>query len=126
MNDNVREWLKQADYDMKSAEAMYTTKRYLHVVFMCHLSIEKALKGLVERRTGGTPPRTHSLMQLLRMTGTAPPERVHRLLLRLSEVSVPTRYPENIERIRREYTARVAKEIISQGKEVLAWIRAQR
>lgn len=31
---------------MKTAEAMFNSKRYLYAVFMCHLAIEKALKGI--------------------------------------------------------------------------------
>lgn len=41
-----KEWLKQAEYDLGTAEAMFKSKRYIYTVFMCHLSIEKALKGL--------------------------------------------------------------------------------
>ena len=35
------EWFKQAEYDIKTAEAMFATKKYVYVVFMSHLSIEK-------------------------------------------------------------------------------------
>lgn len=29
-------WLKLAEYDLDTAEAMHETKRYLYVGFMCH------------------------------------------------------------------------------------------
>ncbi len=47
MSDKSKEWLKQADYDMDTADAMFDNKRYFYAVFMCHLSIEKALKGCI-------------------------------------------------------------------------------
>jgi HEPN domain-containing protein len=40
------EWFRQAEYDIETAKAMFKTGRYIYTVFMCHLSVEKALKGL--------------------------------------------------------------------------------
>ena len=42
-----QEWFNQAGYDLRTADAMLSTGRYIYTVFMCHLSIEKALKGLL-------------------------------------------------------------------------------
>jgi HEPN domain-containing protein len=44
------EWFKQADYDLETAETLLKTGRYIYAVFMCHLSIEKALKGLYAQK----------------------------------------------------------------------------
>jgi HEPN domain-containing protein len=44
MSKSPQEWLKQADYDIKTAEIMFDNKRYFYAVFMCHLSIEKVFK----------------------------------------------------------------------------------
>jgi HEPN domain-containing protein len=41
-----KEWLLQSDYDITTAEAMYESGRYFYAVFMCHLSLEKCLKGM--------------------------------------------------------------------------------
>lgn len=46
----VEEWFIQADYDLATAKAMFKTARYIYTIFMCHLSIEKALKGLYARK----------------------------------------------------------------------------
>ncbi len=40
------EWFKQVIYDLGTAEAMFSTERYIYCVFMCQLTFEKALKGL--------------------------------------------------------------------------------
>lgn len=42
----AEEWLLQADYDMETAQAMFDSGRYIYAMFMIHLSIEKALKGI--------------------------------------------------------------------------------
>ena len=44
--DKVAYWLDIADYDIDTAEAMYTTERWLYVAFMCHQAIEKTLKAI--------------------------------------------------------------------------------
>ncbi len=43
-------WLDAAEYDLQTAKAMLETKRYLYVGFMCHQTIEKALKGVFVTR----------------------------------------------------------------------------
>ncbi len=40
------EWLTQADYDLDTAQDMLDKGRNFYAVFMAHLAIEKALKGL--------------------------------------------------------------------------------
>ena len=65
MTKSPQEWLKQADYDMDTAEIMFENKRYIYAVFMCHLSIEKALKGLYTHRLKEIPPKIHNLVYLV-------------------------------------------------------------
>ncbi|MBE0524651.1 MAG: HEPN domain-containing protein [Methanosarcinales archaeon] len=50
------EWLQQAEYDIETADYLYEGERYFYAVFMCHLSIEKALKGLYVKKFSKTPP----------------------------------------------------------------------
>ncbi len=97
----------------------------MYAVFMCHLAIEKALKGLYFERLRQVPPKSHSLIFLLGEIGIRPPEDKGRFIVKLSEASIPTRYPEDLATIQREYTAAVVGEILSKGKEVVAWIRGQ-
>jgi len=60
------EWFIQADYDFEAAEGMFKIRKYLYAVFMCHLSIEKALKGLYAKELEEIPPKTHNLIFWLR------------------------------------------------------------
>ena len=43
---NFEEWFFQSDYDLETAQHMLQTGRNIYCIFMCHLSLEKALKGL--------------------------------------------------------------------------------
>ena len=125
MAKDPQEWLRQADYDMDTAEYMLSGGRYFYAVFMCHLSIEKALKGLFHDRLSVIPPKTHNLIYLLNKSGIKPPEPIGRFVVKLNEASVATRYPENIEKLGKDYTQTIVHDIVARSKEVLAWIKAQ-
>ena len=56
------EWYFQADYDLEVAEDMFKSGRYIYCIFMCHLSLEKGLKGLFNKRSGEYPPKSYSLI----------------------------------------------------------------
>lgn len=75
MEKRTEEWLRQSDYDMDTADYMLQGGRYLYGIFMCHLAIEKALKGLYFERLRETPRRSHSLVYLLNAVGVVPPEK---------------------------------------------------
>jgi HEPN domain-containing protein len=125
MEKRTEEWFRQADYDMDTAEFMFQGGRYLYAVFMCHIAVEKALKGLYFERLRETPPRSHSLVYLLNAVGMVPPEKPGKFITRLSEASIPTRYPEDLARVQELYTAGTVKDILAGGKEAIGWIRAQ-
>ena len=57
MKPAAANWLLCADYDLQTAEAMLSTKRYLYVVFMCHLAIEKTLKAVCAEARPRVPPK---------------------------------------------------------------------
>jgi len=125
MEKRTEEWLRQADYDIDTAEYMHQGGIYLHSVFMCHLAVEKALKGLYFERRNQFPPKSHSLVYLLNEVGVSLPENLGRFVVRLSEASIPTRYPENLSNVQKEFTEGIVKDILASGKEVILWIRAQ-
>jgi HEPN domain-containing protein len=125
MNEKPNQWLKQADYDISTAEFMYDGGRFFYAVFMCHLSIEKALKGLYLYKTGQTPPKTHNLVYLLSQTGIRPEDEIGRFIAKLNEANIATRYPEDIDKLQKDYTVTVAKDILDKTKELLEWIKKQ-
>ena len=125
MEDKSHEWLRQAEYDMNTAEFMFGGSRYFYAVFMCHLSIEKALKAIYYEKLKELPPKVHNLLYLLNKIGLMPPEPLARFIVKLNEANIATRYPENLDELQKNYTEQVVKEIISKSMEVLAWIKEQ-
>ena len=51
--DKINYWLDLADYDLETAKAMLNSGRFLYVGFMCHQTIEKALKAMYCKKLQG-------------------------------------------------------------------------
>jgi HEPN domain-containing protein len=125
MEKRTEEWFRQADYDMDTAEYMYQGGRYIYAVFMCHLAIEKALKGFFHETLREIPPKTHNLVFLLNKIGLKPPESLGKFIIKLSEASIPTRYPEDLAQVQQAYTQSVVQDMLVRAKEVILWIKRQ-
>ena len=125
MDKRILEWLKQADYDMDTADFMCKGGRYFYAVFMCHLAIEKALKGLYQQNLQETPPKTHNLIYLLNKIGLRPDENRGRVITRLNEANIATRYPDDIDKLQSDYTKEITAQILTQAKGALEWIKQQ-
>jgi len=64
---NKTYWVKIAEYDLGTAQAILESKRFLYVGFMCHQSIEKILKAIYTAKYETVPPRIHNLAMLLKI-----------------------------------------------------------
>ena len=62
--ERIDYWLSVADYDLETAEAMYSTGRWLYVAFMCHQVIEKTLKAYWCATQEDEPPYVHNHKRL--------------------------------------------------------------
>jgi HEPN domain-containing protein len=77
MNKTVKNWIATANYDLLTADAMYKTGRYLYVVFMCHLSIEKTLKAILAQKCpDDLPPKIHNLVNLTQKIELSLPDKI--------------------------------------------------
>lgn len=125
MNHDVQNWLKSSTYDFKTAEAMLRTRRFVYVIFMCHLSIEKALKAVVCARLHKIPPRTHDLFHLVKICALEIPEKHQPIVMHINEASVPTRYPEDIAKLVKVYNSKIAQKYLFETKGFLKWLNNQ-
>ena len=125
MTKGPEEWLKQSDYDIKTAEAMFIAKRYVYVVFMCHLSLEKALKGLYQKKLGTVPPKVHNLLFLIEAVGLTLPDDLYEVVFSLNRASIPTRYPEDLKKMQKDYPKQKTGKLLVQSKEVLKWLKKE-
>jgi len=90
---------------------------------MCHLSIEKALKGLYAQRLLKDPPKIHDLNYFCEKINLLLPEGFQDFLDILNDLSILARYPDRIEKLMREYKKDKTREILDQTKKLLQWLK---
>jgi len=83
MKQATKNWIDTANNDLKTAEAMLISKRYIYVIFMCHLSIEKMIKAVISTEVKGLPPKSHSLLFLVQKASIQFPEEVFSITRRI-------------------------------------------
>lgn len=125
LSDNPQEWLKQAELDLDTAIHNAKGKQRYYALFFCHLSVEKALKGLYFMRLGVCPPKTHNLPYLLEKIAEKPPDDLFKFIMRLNEVHIVARYPEDIGRIQQDFSPEFISLAIEKSKETIQWIKTR-
>ena len=126
MDKNVKNWIATSNYDMETAKAMYKVGRYLYVVFMCHLAIEKILKALLAHKyPDQIPPKIHNLINLAQKAEVTPPGELKDFLQRIDNVSIVTRYPEDLKILSKEFNKDTAKLILTDTKRMIKWLKLQ-
>lgn len=121
-------WFDSADYDLQTARAMLETKRYLYVGFMCHQTIEKALKGIfVSRRPEEDLPYIHSPVRLANLSGISGEMSEEQLSLLdiLSPLNIEARYPLHRERLLRSLTPKRCGDLITKTEVLLEWLKTK-
>jgi len=129
LNKRVEYWIKLADYDIETARAMLNSRRFLYVGFMCHQTIEKALKAVISRNCEEyeIPPKTHDLSKL------AVCAKLFDLMIEehkdfideLNPLNIEARYPEYKDEIAAGLTDENCKDLILRTEELLCWIKKQ-
>jgi len=126
MNKIVINWIKTSNYDLQTADAMYKAARYLYVVFMCHLAIEKMLKAILAHKyPEDIPPKIHNLINLMQKAEITLPEDLKDFFQRLDNVSVATRYPEDLRTLSKEFNQETAKKVLTETKRMIKWLKQQ-
>ena len=125
MANTSEEWMRQADYDFDTAMAMFNSGRYFYAVFMCHLSVEKALKAVNLAHNKQPPPKTHNLVLLAELLPFSASEEQTDFLFNLSRANVATRYPEEMDSLIAEFPESKTREMLEQGREIVQWLKSE-
>jgi HEPN domain-containing protein len=127
VNDKVAYWIDIADYDLKTAEAMHQTGRWLYVAFMCHQVIEKALKAYWCGTRFDTPPYTHHHMRLAEGCGLYDKmsDEQKDFLDLVTNYNIEARYPEDKEALAQTLSPQVCRQLIDETKIMMTWITEQ-
>ena len=123
MRKDTKNWIALSDYDMETARHMLATERYLYVIFLCHLALEKILKAHVAEVIQDVPIKTHDLIYLVKKCELEVPEKYLDFIGKINTASIPTRYPDDLQRSLKEYPKSVAKDYLSQTTEIVEWLK---
>jgi len=124
MNEKVKYWKELSEYDIKTAEAMFQSKRYLYVGFMAHQAIEKILKAHFVKVTDETAPFSHSLSLLAKRSDIYKrfSEEQKDFIDLLEPMNIEARYPTNKKQLMESLTEKRCTEILNNAKELQKWI----
>jgi HEPN domain-containing protein len=123
-------WLDIAQYDLGTADAMYSSQRWLYVVFMCEQAVEKLVKGLYTLYVDDNVPKTHNINSLVRAFEDKLPETVSSdkfiLFEDLRSFYLNGRYADFKQKLSASTDEATAKSYLNQTKEVFAWLLTQK
>jgi HEPN domain-containing protein len=119
-------WVDIAEYDLKTAEAMFETGRWLYVVFMCQQAIEKLCKGLYVLYEDDDVPRVHAISQILskfksKLTVPIGSEKFT-FYNKLTSFYLEGRYPEYKDKLSKLLDQEEAKTILEKTREEFSWL----
>ena len=123
MLEETKNWLDMVDYGIDTARQMFRTQRYVYVIFMCHLAIEKTLKAIVCEETNKFPPKTHDLILLANLGKVEFPDDLLNFIGMINNVAVVTRYPEDLSKLVSSYPQPIAQEYLNKSLKVIEWIK---
>lgn len=103
-------WFDGAEEAWQSAQALLTSKRYLHSLFFCHLTLEKALKARFIGVKGEAPPPVHDLIWLAGQSQLLLSEDEERQLAHISKFNISGRYEDYRLQLHKQTTPEFAKQ----------------
>jgi len=126
MRKDTENFITSSEYDLQTAASMFESGRYIYVVFMCHISIEKMLKAIVAEATQNIPPKTHNLIYLIKLGEVNLPPDLFDFVAKLNNASLITRYPEDFRKLLEVFPQDIAKEYLMTTQRVIEWLKSHR
>jgi HEPN domain-containing protein len=125
MDKRVKYWIELSDYDLETAEAMLSSKRFLYVGFMCHQTIEKAFKAYFTLLKSDVAPYSHSLSYIAKKGDFYElfTDDQKDFIDQIEPLNIEARYPSHKERLMKSLTEIKCDDIISKTKEIQKWIK---
>lgn len=119
----IQYWLSGSEYDRKTAGDLFKSKRYPYCLFMCHLSVEKLLKGLLVKESGNHAPFTHNLVYLAGKLSLEFSKEQISLLEETNNFNIEARYPDEQNEFYKKATRDLAKGYLKRTGELREWLK---
>ena len=122
--DLVKYWFDSSVQDWETVNALMKTKRYMHALFFCHLSVEKYLKGMVAKRNV-VVPITHNLLVLAEKGKIELTAEQAKLLYDVNSFNIRARYDDFKDSFYKRATADYTKRYIIEVDNFKTWLKKQ-
>ena len=123
--DRVKYWTNVSDYDLETAEAMYSTGRWLYVGFMCHQTLEKIFKAYWCSKKEENAPMSHNLLNIAQACGLNALFSSEQIMF-ISEImplNIEARYPSYKEAVGKGLNQEKCQELVNKTRELQQWIK---
>ena len=121
MEKAVQNWLDSAQYDLETAEYLFNSGRYVYIIFISHLAIEKLIKARFQQLTGKTPPKIHNLEYLAELAELKFPAKLKKFLVKMSNLSLC--YPEDFSGVLKVFDQKSSQKFLEKAKQAFQWIK---
>jgi len=115
-------WLNGAKDDFETAKILIQSKRTLHGLFFCHLTVEKIIKAHVVEQTKRFAPRSHNLIYLSDIAHIVFDEEDEIFLGILMKYQLQGRYPDYNPTIPDK---KIVFNYINRTEKLLKWLEAK-
>lgn len=123
LNSLIRYWLTGSDYDWKTAQGLFKSRRYPYALFMVHLSVEKLLKGLIVKETRTHAPFTHNLVYLAGKLSLDFSKEQIKLLGEMSDFNLEARYPDEQMAFYKKADRSFASHFLREAGKIRTWLK---
>ncbi len=121
VNKLIKYWSQGSDLDFKAAqEIIHKTQQYVNVLFMLHLSLEKALKAVYVYKFQDHAPYTHNLIQLATKLELDIEDRI--TFSEINEFNLRCRYPDDKYEIYKKATKTSTMKYFLYTQDLRKWI----
>lgn len=127
MAERSRDWLRQAESDLKHADHSRDAGDYDWCAFACHQAAEKAIKAVFQRLNLDAWGHTLSILLASLPESSRPDDSLVDRAKELDKHYIPTRYPNGFERGAPVdfYTRKEADQAIANAEAVVEFCRRQ-
>lgn len=126
MKKKTKTWLELATNDLLLARELLDRKgKVYYAAHFCHQAIEKLIKAIISERTNEIPLPTHNFKILLDQAKLRNiPEDKKRLIFSLTPHYTGTKYPEDINKLYKQYTRDFVRRLYKETQGVFKWLKA--
>lgn len=118
----VRRWQESAKEDIDTAEALYTSRKFTHCLFFCHLAVEKLLKAVYTKKYDDAPPILHHLGKLWQKADVPFGPATEESLSEVTTFNVEARYDIFKQQLYKKATKEYTERFLKLTKEIVLWL----